>query len=364
MPDFLSIEELIIDNSFHNYCFQKKEADIFYWKQYLRDYPSQKEKIEEAKQIVLGLHVMLEQKYAGNKITPNLAEEKNKSHSKIFSVKKIFRYAAAVAAILILILISRKIINVSFNSADKSTNQITVDKLSENIFSYKTANCERKMITLSDNTKIWLNVASELRVDKGFGKNNRNVYLSGEALFDVVHNESLPFIVHTNKYDVKDLGTVFNVKAYPDDKQSETSLIKGKVEIQIANSTRKIFLSPNQKAVINNDQSLVKAKETSTQPLNTQVELLPLSYDQKDSAVIETAWVQNRLEIVNESFAEMKNKLERWYDVKINFKDNEVSKYRFTATFEKESIEEALKALQYAYHFNYSINGDDITISK
>ena len=72
MPDFLSIEELIIDDSFHNYCFQKNEADILHWEKFIRDYPSQKKKIEEAKQIVLGLHVILKQKFAGKKIAPNL----------------------------------------------------------------------------------------------------------------------------------------------------------------------------------------------------------------------------------------------------------------------------------------------------
>ena len=364
MPDFLSIEELIIDDSFHNYCFQKNEADILHWEQLIQDYPSQKEKIEEAKQIVLGLHVMLKQKFAGNKIAPNLTEEKNRAHSKILSIKNIVRYGAAVAAVFFLILISKRIINISNNSTNNTIKQTATVKIPGNSDFYKTVNGERKMIVLSDSTKIWLNVASELRVDKEYGKSNRNIYLSGEALFDVIHNESLPFVVHTDKYDVKDLGTVFNVKAYAGDKQSETSLIRGKVEIQIISSTRKIFLSPNQKAVVNNDEPLLKEKQTSLQPLNIQVALLPLSYDQKDSAVIETAWSQNRLEIVNENFAEMKDKLERWYDVKINFKDVEVSKYAFTATFEKENIREALKALQYAYHFNYSIDGDEITISK
>lgn len=364
MPGFFSIEELVIDDSFHNYCLQKKEADIFYWKKYIGDYPSQKEKIEEAKQIVLGLHVMMKEKYAGEKINSNRTEEKNKSLSKIFSIKKMVRYVAAVAAVFILIVVSKKIINVSFNTPVKSTNQIAANKLSENIFSYKTANGERKMIVLSDSTKIWLNAASELQVDKGFGKENRNVDLSGEALFYVVHNESLPFIVHTDKYDVKDLGTVFNIKAYPSDKESETSLITGKVEIQIANSTRKIFLSPNQKAVVNNDQSPEKAKEASVHSLKTQVALLPLSYDQKDSAVIETAWMQNRLEIVNENFYEMKDQLERWFDVKIFIKDDEVGKLTFTATFEKENIQEVLQALQYAYHFNYKLKNNEITIFK
>ena len=189
------------------------------------------------------------------------------------------------------------------------------------------------------------------------------MYLSGEALFEVVHNESIPFVVHTDKYNVKDLGTVFNVKAYPGDKQSETSLIRGKVEIQFPNSTRKISLLPNQKAVFNNvDESTIKEKTISSP--DTQVALVPLSYDQKDSAVVETAWTLNRLEIVNENFYEMKDQLERWFNVKISIEDEAVGKYPFTATFEKENIQEVLQALQYAYHFNYKIKNNEINISK
>ena len=190
MPDFFSIEELIIDDSFCNYCFQKNEADILYWEKYIRDYPSQKEKIEEAKQIALGLHVLLQKKYGAKKTNVNLTEEKNKSGAKIFSVKNIFRYAAAVAAVFIIVIAAKEIINISHKTTDKYTEQVAVNKVSDSGVLYKTENGEKKMIILSDSTKIWLNAASELRVDKGFGNKNRNVYLSGEALFDVIHNES------------------------------------------------------------------------------------------------------------------------------------------------------------------------------
>lgn len=365
MPEFLSVEELIIDDSFDNYCFQKNRADILYWEQFISSYPSQKDKIEEAKKIVLGLHVMLQREYNSEKENTDFTRRKNKSHGKIFSVKKMVRFAAAVAALLIVILISRKLFDSSHNSSKEIKGQMASNTTPGEIFLYKTANGERKMITLSDDTKIWLNAASELRVDKNFGKENREVYLSGEALFEVIHNEAIPFIVHTDKYDVKDLGTVFNVKAYASDKESETSLIRGKVEIHIYDGRRKILLSPNQKAVVNNtDESVLKENSSSKNPLNTQVVLLPLTYDQKDSAVVETAWSQNRLEIVNENFYEIKDQLERWFNVKIVIKDEAVGKYPFTATFEKENIQEVLQALQYAYHFNFSIKGNEISISK
>ena len=361
MPDHLSVEELIIDDSFINYCFQKGEADCLYWEQYIRDYPVERKKIEEAKQMVLGLHVMLKQEYEDiNK--PSL-QERHKSFSKIISLKKALRYAAAIAALFVVILAVRMLLNVTQKS-DKPVGEIAVNKVTDRPSVYKTANGEKKVITLSDHTKIWLNAGSELRVDDSYGKENRKVYLSGEALFDVIHDESLPFIVYTDKYEVKDLGTVFNVKAYPDE-ESETSLIRGKVEIKMVNSKHSILLSPNQKAVItDNNEPEVKEKETEKSPVRTNITLLPLSYNQKDSAVVETAWTQNRLEIVNEDFFEMKEKLERWFDVKIIIKDAEVGKYPFTATFEKENIQQVLQALQYAYHFNYTIKNNEVNISK
>lgn len=365
MPDHLSVEELVVDDSFINYCFQKNEADGLYWKQYLNDHPFERKKIEEAKQMVLGLHVMLKQEYAKSNRDGHYRQKKDKPGLKIIFAKKFFRYAVATAAIFIIMLFSKTIMKVSQKKADEPIGQIATKRVGDSAFSYKTANGEKKVITLSDNTKIWLNAGSELRIDQKYGEGNRKVYLSGEALFDVIHDESRPFIVCTDKYEVTDLGTVFNVKAYPGDDESETSLIRGKVEIKVNRSTRKIFLLPNQKVVINDrDELKVKEKETPIPVSSPTITLLPLSYNQKDSAVVETAWTQNRLEIVNEDFYEMKEKLERWFDVKVNIKDDEVGKYPFTATFEKEDIQQVLQALQYAYHFNYTIKNNEVNISK
>ncbi len=365
MSHYPSVEELIIDDSFINYCFQKNEADILYWEQYAIDYSFERKKIEEAKQIVLGLYTMLKQEHTESRAKLHFLREKDEAPVKVFPFKKIFSYAGAVAAVVIVILIGKAMIDIGHQKNNKTISRTGSDRAPYGGAIYTTANGEKKVITLSDNTKIWLNAGSELRIDEKYGIKSREVHLRGEALFDVVHDESLPFVVHTDKYEVKDLGTVFNVKAYPDDKQSETVLIKGKVEIHVTNSMRKILLSPNQKAVINESGEFrVKEKETPVSSDVLSVTLLPLSYNQKDSAVIETAWSRNRLEIVNENFYEMKEKLERWFNVKISIEDSEVGKYPFTATFEKENIQQVLQALQYAYHFNYKIENNEVNISK
>ena len=364
MPHFFSVDELIVDDSFINYCLQKNQEDSLYWQRYLTNHPLEREKIEEARKIVLGLTVMLRQQKDSRKTTNSVFQQKDKEIFKIPPLQKLLKYAAAVAAVFIIALIVKTTIDASENhKGSHSVASINTERHTD--FLFKTQNGEKKLITLPENTNIWLNAGSQLQLDKGFGKENRRVYLSGEALFDVTHNEKIPFIVCIQKCEIKDMGTLFNVKAYPGDKQSETSLLRGKVEIELNNSPHKIFLSPNEKVVINNDDvSLVKKKQSYTTPVIKDINLLPLSYNQKDSAVIETAWAQNRLEIVNEDFFHMKDKLERWFNVKINIKDNAVGKYPFTATFENEDIRQVLQALQYAYHFNYTIEKNEVNISK
>jgi ferric-dicitrate binding protein FerR (iron transport regulator) len=366
MSGNLSVEELVIDDSFHNYCFQKKEEDVLFWEEYILANSAEKEKIDEAKQLVLGLTAMLkkEQEVQTGETKANPAKVISLPLRK-FAGKKIKIYATVAAAAVALVLISIKFFIAPVPASKPATAMAVQKQAPADAQVFTTGNGEKRLFILPDSTKFWLNSGSELRVDKGFGKENRQVYLSGEALFDVTHNKSFPFIVHIHKYDIKVLGTLFNVKAYPGDNQSETSLIRGKVEIQMTNSSRKILLSPNQKVVIDTrDDNVAENKEKQTVPQRIAVVMLPLSYNSKDNTVIETAWAQNRLEIVDESFADIKEKLERWYNVKITFNDEEVSKYRFSATFEKETIQQVLKALQNAYPFTYETKDNDITISK
>lgn len=356
MPAALTVEELAINDSFINYCFNANEADTAYWRSYVSDHPLEAGVIEEAKSVVLALRVMLH-------------EQKNEQtgKSRPTGVYKIMlRKFAVAAAVLFMIITAVTFIILSSGRRQNAT--VKLDSPSafdapEKIFI--TAKGEKKVIELSDSTKIYLNAGSVLKVAGDFGKSERTVFLSGEALFEVIHDEARPFIVQTEKYNVIDLGTVFNVKAYAHEKTSETSLIKGSIEINMKNGSRKIKLSPYQKLIVTADD-ITTTTASAPQQSAENIMILPVSFSnsRNDSAIVETAWSQNRLEIVNKRFADMKGELERWYNVNIVFADEEIGRYPFTATFEKETIEQALKALQYSYHFTYRIKDSTITISK
>jgi transmembrane sensor len=224
----------------------------------------------------------------------------------------------------------------------------------------------RSKAVLPDGTQVWLNADSKLEYKSNFGKNNREVNLSGEAYFDVVKNEQLPFLIHTKNVNIKVTGTAFNVKAYPGDSHTETSLIRGKVEVTVTGRPdEKYILKPNEKIVIR-DEAIETGKKAPSErrqalPL---IELGYVNYLDNDSLAVETSWLYNRLIFEDESFEEIARKMERWYGVEISLDDPKVAATRFTYQIKNETIAEALQNMQYAARFHFNINNDHITITR
>ncbi len=229
----------------------------------------------------------------------------------------------------------------------------------------------KTQIQLPDGSTVWLNASSSITYDKNFGKSIREVNLSGEAFFDVTKDSSHPFIIHTNVIDIKVLGTAFNVRSYPGDANTETSLIRGKVEVTVKNrSNEKVYLEPNEKLIVANNNVTVNKSTIAQTPVKSASEkpiysVQHLTYYPVDSTIIETSWVDNKLIFQeNETFGEVALKMERWYGVKINFSDEEVSQIRLFGSFTNETVSQALDALRETFGFNYKISGNVITITK
>ena len=233
----------------------------------------------------------------------------------------------------------------------------------------------RTQIQLPDGSLVRLNSSSSLTYDKNFGKNIREVNLTGEAFFDVTKDSSHPFIIHTNVIDIKVLGTEFNVRSYPNDANTETSLIRGKVEVTVKNrSNEKIYLEPNEKLVVANDNSApnkaltdqAERGDNKTNPSPKPIySVQHLTYYPVDSAVIETSWIDNRLIFQeNEKFQEVALKMERWYGVQINFTSEKVAGYQMFGSFKNETINQALDELKLGFKFNYRTDGNIITITQ
>ena len=256
----------------------------------------------------------------------------------------------------------------------KNKKQITSnnsDAAKVNQSEVSTKNGSRTKIQLPDGTAVWLNASSKLVYNnEEYGKSIREVTLTGEGYFDVIKNPEKPFIIHTNRMDIKVLGTVFNVRCYPGEKNTETSLIRGSIEVTLKSRKEKIMLKPSEKLIVSDDVVPIPAKiKAANKPIaiinpDQVIVLRHLTILPKDSTIVETAWVENKLVFSSESFEEVALKMEKWYGMKIIFTDEKLKAEPLTATFKKETVDEALHALKLTTRFNYKINNDLITISK
>jgi len=373
-------DELIENDSFINYCFHSNQDDFQEWQTYLLNNPDEINVVQEAKEFVLLTHRMLDEHSVefSQFDTPEIIEnisgirsaepEENvpllkrvPGNIRIIRMRKYFYYAAAS----VVIAAGMFLLKPYFLSSKPTA---ALQARAAQILVYETAIAQKKTIWLPDSTRVVLNAKTTLYINKDFGKETRMVTLAGEAFFDVTHNQQKPFIVQTNGCRIKVLGTAFNVKAYPGETTSETSLLRGSIELTVKNDhDRKFLLRPSEKAVLYNKDIVINDDAIPSKSIPGKTEEITIKNITKgidDGVIAETAWSQNRLEIVNEKFVSIQSTLERWFDVTIHFNDEKVKDYKFTATFKDENIQQVLMALKLSYAFNYTINGKDVYISS
>lgn len=220
----------------------------------------------------------------------------------------------------------------------------------------------KSQVKLPDGSIVWLNSGSILIYPKEFGKSLREVTLTGEGYFDVVKNKDVPFIINTKSIRIKVLGTVFNVKAYPEDKQTETSLIQGRIEVAIKNRPDdKIILSPNEKLIVEN-AIIENPNRQKNVDLLPAVSINKLKFITPDSTVAENQWVENKLVFRDETFEELALMMERWYNVKLDIQTETLKSTRMNGNFEKETIDQAIEALKLIIPFKTIQKGNTIII--
>lgn len=217
-------------------------------------------------------------------------------------------------------------------------------------------------IVLPDGSEVWLNAFSSLTYTTAGFNNKREVSLIGEAMFRVKHDSLHPFLVHTKNFDVMDLGTVFNVQAYPEDRDAKASLISGSIEIIPKEChSKKILLVPHQRIIIPN-KNTDKATSVISVSVADKPVISQIVPDSQSSIAPDTAWMVNKLIFMDECFGDLALQMQRRYNIRISFVNEKTRYYKFTGRFEDENIDEALKELQAIAPFTYtkSKNGIDI----
>jgi len=192
-------------------------------------------------------------------------------------------------------------------------------------------------IVLSEGTHVWLNSGTSIKFPAQFGTDKREIYISGEAYFEVARDEKTPFIVYAGEIATKVLGTEFNISAYEDANFVETTLVNGSIEI-LDNSNHKIVrLKPGQQLFYSTNPKNVSVSEVDTHPY--------------------LAWKNGELTFRNKTLKELKPKLERWYNVDITFADPKVEEFKFSGTILKDKpFDQVLMAIKLTLPISYQID--------
>ncbi len=312
--------------------------------------------------------------------------KKDKSTYQKFRLRKLFKYAAVALIFLGIGLVYKqistpdKIVDPEMDPADKITLQLSdgstkvlsgegttsvLDKEGYRIglqngnqliyhkssagkkFVYNTLKVpygKRFMLILSDGTKVHLNAGTTLRYPVEFirGK-NRQVFLQGEAYFDVARDEQHPFVINANELNVQVLGTQFNLSAYPEDEMVKTVLVEGSVGFF---ETGEGFDSKARARLQPGFMATWQKKDKS------------MAYSEVDTDIY-TGWMDGKIIFNHIPFKDILKKLERHYDVTINNNNKALDDVRFTASFDTETMEQILNAFNKSHPLYYEIRNDN-----
>jgi len=209
---------------------------------------------------------------------------------------------------------------------------------------------KKSHLILEDGTSVWLNAGSKMAFPTKFDGKKREVYLDGEAYFEVAHNQDKPFFVNTENISIKVLGTKFNISAYKTDELAETVLLEGSVAVSeksvLGYMMEKAILSPNQKASYNrNDRSI--------SVVNVQ------------DVDISIAWIEGMFRFSQQSLHEVLNKLQRYYNVQFIYDHEFSTSDLITGKLDLNvPLEKSMRALADVANLQIEIKDGNVYIKK
>jgi ferric-dicitrate binding protein FerR (iron transport regulator) len=268
---------------------------------------------------------------------PSFQWEKEAQPNKVFMYHPVFiRIAAAFAVLLIL--------------ATGTIFLIDVLKQRSDVIAWnekKTVMGEKSIVTLLDGTRITLDADSKLKYPARFGEESREVSLEGEAYFEVTHDDAKPFIVRSGGVTTTDLGTKFNINAFPDEENIIVSLEEGKVEVSTSGSRKmkeEIILTTAQQLTYNKDKGTNKIEQFDLQKA--------------------VGWKDNILVFDNEPLSKILLPLERYFGVKFELADQSLANRTVKANFRNESFWTVVKVIEKATGLSYKTNKENNELKK
>ena len=200
-------------------------------------------------------------------------------------------------------------------------------------------------ITLPDGTFVHLNSNSKLRFPKNFAPDKREIFLSGEAYFEVSKNTNKPFLVIAEDVQVKVYGTTFNINTYGDDENIYTTLVNGSVRFISEKNKQEVILKPGMQSVMN-----TRTGNTGVRQVNVQDYI---------------SWKEGRFVFHSMTLESIMQQLRRWYDIEIFYQNPEIKQYEFRGVINRDmDLNKVLNIISETTNITFNINNRTITISK
>jgi ferric-dicitrate binding protein FerR (iron transport regulator) len=199
-------------------------------------------------------------------------------------------------------------------------------------------------LILSDGTQVFLNADSKFKVPQNFNAKKREVYLTGEAYFKVVKNPDKPFMVHSQGTVTRDLGTSFDIRAYPDNENVTVVVKEGKVNFKAEDSRQKDVITAKQMAGYNMQDHKITRKKI-------------------DDLGLYLGWTRNEINFKDASMRNVANRLERRYNINIVFKDLDIKSMKLTASLKNSTTQHVLNLIAKALDIKYRIKNDTVIFS-
>jgi ferric-dicitrate binding protein FerR (iron transport regulator) len=197
-------------------------------------------------------------------------------------------------------------------------------------------------LVLPDGTRVKLNSSSSLKYPSFFSSASRDVYLTGQAFFEVVENKKVPFLVHTKNFTTKVMGTSFDVRSYEDEQVQHVAVVTGKVKVEALNGLSEILV-PDEMTIYKNNEMI------RTSGFNRNVVL---------------GWKDGLLQFKDSDFHNVTEQLSRWYGVEFDIEKTLKIKGRYTGSFRDESLENVLKGISFSSDFTFIIKDKTVLITQ
>lgn len=350
--EYQKFEDFIFDESFYEYVAGSNESSMLYWDKWIKNHPEKAEDFQKATHIIRTLthtrkiEVGVDKHESLQEMLSHIDEFELRSSSLRRFILPLW---VRVAAMLVLSVGLAWVWNKTYTRF-KAKETIVYNEIIVPIG-------EKSQVILSDGSHVWINSGSRFKYPVHFGEQSRDVFLTGEAFFDVTKQNKQLFVVNTQDSKVEVLGTAFNVKAYPEDAKTQTTVARGLVSVKSLLSNEKaVLVRPNQMAEI-------KKIPTSDRKLyGSSVEELKIKNCKNVEAV--TCWKDQLLVFNNEPLGDMALKMERWFNVKISIEDAGLKQERFNGKFvHNETVYQVLEAIRHTTPIRYTAVDNEIRIS-